>query len=217
MHIYNYSYTIKTLAIIKKSRFEKAALFLFLFLCCSQFINGELNESTPQYRGKEKLFDENQAWRSIKSSYFTIYFAPDLNLNKIENRLERRFFYTERIARPEALNGIEGRIAYRMDLLLKRSKEILDIYPLEFELNVKIFKNRRELSDEYYKITGIKSSPKSFYAHRFRTIYTSEDNITDSVIAHEMGHALVDQYFKVVPSETVGEMLATYVDMHLGD
>jgi predicted Zn-dependent protease len=48
------------------------------------------------------------------------------------------------------------------------------------------------------------------------TIYTSEQDISDSVIAHEIGHAVVDHFFTVKPPEKIGEMLAQYVDVHLG-
>jgi Zn-dependent peptidase ImmA (M78 family) len=35
------------------------------------------------------------------------------------------------------------------------------------------------------------------------------------VIAHELGHAVCDHYFLVIPPEKVREMLASYVDAHL--
>ena len=54
--------------------------------------------------------------------------------------------------------------------------------------------------------------------------YDSANNVigvTDpndaNVLAHEMGHAVVDHYFQAVPSEKIGEMLATYVDLHLDE
>ena len=40
-------------------------------------------------------------------------------------------------------------------------------------------------------------------------------DISDSVMAHEMAHAVIDNYFNVIPPEKTAELLATYVDSHL--
>ncbi|MCX5666928.1 MAG: hypothetical protein NTY34_01245, partial [Candidatus Omnitrophica bacterium] len=60
-----------------------------------------------------------------------------------------------------------------------------------------------------------RESYKSFYVHAYRTIYTSEESISDSVMVHEMAHAVIDNYFSVVPPAKVAEVLASYVDLHL--
>jgi Zn-dependent peptidase ImmA (M78 family) len=90
------------------------------------------------------------------------------------------------------------------------------MYPLTMKgLKIKIFRDREELNNEYYKIFMQRADLKSFYIHKYRTIYTCETDISDSVIAHELGHAVCDHYFLVIPPEKVREMLASYVDAHL--
>ena len=83
------------------------------------------------------------------------------------------------------------------------------------ELKIKIFRNREELSQEYTRLFGATQRYKSFYIHSLETIYTSMQDISDSVIAHEMAHAVIDNYFQVIPPEKTAELLATYVDSHL--
>ena len=65
------------------------------------------------------------------------------------------------------------------------------------------------------RIFGKPGDFKAFYVYKYNTIYTSESDIEDSVIIHEMAHAIIDHYFSVIPPETVGEVLAAYVDAHL--
>ena len=38
-----------------------------------------------------------------------------------------------------------------------------------------------------------------------------------NIIAHEMGHAIVDHYFAAIPPEKIRELLASYVDLHLAE
>ena len=58
---------------------------------------------------------------------------------------------------------------------------------------------------------------KSFYCHKTRTRDTSEADISDSIIARKIAHAIINYYFIVKPPEQVREMIAIYVDSHLQD
>ena len=191
-------------------------LYLFIYSSC-QF--------AQEYQGREGAFSEPNAlqqagsdsWTTIRSSYFTILLEPDVNLKRVLSGINIRSFYTAAGRRVNSLAGLEEKIGHRMDLLWEQVKKVLDIYPVSTDIKVKIFKRRKDLQDEYCRITMKRSRVRSFYVHQYNTIYTSEADINDSVIAHEMGHAVVDRHFQVVPSEKIGEMLATYVDLHLED
>ena len=156
-------------------------------------------------------------WSSVKSDYFVIYYKADVDLKAIERKLRKRKFYVDAGIKPGYLSGSAEKVAYRMDVLFRRAREILGMYPRNMNTVIKIFRNRRELNEEYYRIFRRKRSLKSFYIYRFDTIYTTADDISDSVMAHEMGHAIVDHYFVVRPPEKVREILAMYVDLHLDD
>ena len=194
------------------------SLIFYLFIYSSY-------QFAQEYQGRESAFSEPNAlqpadsdsWTTIRSSYFTIYLEPDVNLKRVLSRINIRSFYTPAGRRVNSLAGLEEKIGYRMDLILEQVKKVLDIYPASTNIKVKIFKRRKDLQDEYCRITMRPSPVRSFYVYQYNTIYTSEADINDSVIAHEMGHAAVDGHFQVVPSEKIGEMLATYVDLHLED
>lgn len=153
-------------------------------------------------------------WDLIESASFAIYYRPSVDLNKVEADLRKRVFYfNPAIRRPEA--KIEDKVAYRVDSLFSRVKELLDMYPQMPKLNMRIFKNKGELEEEYFKIFNTREDAASFYVHKYNTIYMSEEGVSDSVIAHEMAHAVIDHYFAVIPPRNVAEVLAAYVDIHL--
>jgi len=154
-------------------------------------------------------------WESIHSDYFMIYYRPDVDLKRIEKSLEIRRVFAG--SDPDPLFSPQKGVAYRMDALYGRVREILQMYPEGLNIKIRIFKKRKELDKEYYKIFREKKSLKSFYVYRFNTIYLNEEDISDSVVAHEMGHAVVDHYFAVRPGEKIQEILSQYIDIHLGD
>jgi len=154
-------------------------------------------------------------WLSVEGAYCTVFYKPTANLKRIEKKLKRRRFSLERGLSSARLNDPPDKVAYRMDLLYKRAQEILDMHPADMNVKIKIFEDQKELDREYYRIFKQKKRQVSFYVYKHDTIYTCEPNISDSVMAHELGHAIIDHYFLILPPESVKEVLARYVDLHL--
>jgi len=147
-----------------------------------------------------------------------ITFPRDINLRKLEARLRSRWFTVSAAERDLYSNPsypIESRILARLESILLRTKEILAMDPPYMELTIRIFRDRNELSAEFTRLYGSVEHYKSFYVHHLSTIYTSMQDITDSEMSHEMAHAVIDNYFKVIPPDKTAELLATYVDSHL--
>jgi len=159
---------------------------------------------------------QKEGWSVIKSNYFTIFYKPDVNLSTLEKRLRfKGELFSFGGSRSLKANNVKEKIAYNMDSLFKKVKEILGMYPRVYNIKMKVFKNQRELDEEHYRLLGKRESLRSFYIYKFNTIYTSESGISDYVMAHEMGHAVVDHYFVVRPPDEIKEVLSAYVESHL--
>lgn len=165
-----------------------------------------------------KIEEKAPKWLTSKNNRIILLYPSDINLKKLEGRLRSRWFSVSAVERDLYTNpsySIEQRIIARLEIILLRVEEILAMYPPSMELKIKIFRDRRELCGEYSTIFCTVQNYKSFYIHGLRTIYTSMQDISDSVIAHEIAHAVIDNYFLVIPPEKTAELLATYVDSHL--
>jgi hypothetical protein len=136
-------------------------------------------------------------------------------LSRAYHKLYQRRFRFRGVTKPASLSSYEDKIVYRINVLLARVKEMLDMYPPEMYFTIRIFKSSDEIDKEYYKIMRERKSVKAFYNHRFKTIYTSEGTISDSVIAHELTHVIIDNYFLIRPPAKVAEMMAIHTDSHL--
>jgi len=172
---------------------------------------------TTSSAGRSDSASKPGGWGTIESKSFTIEYDDAIDLDDIENSINEREFYINNLTAGERPSDVKGRIARRLDAIFFRAKEILNMWPSKLRLKVRIYKNRRELNDEYYEIFKKRENYKSFYIHRHKTIYTCASDISDSVLAHEMGHAIVDHYFSTIPPANVGELMASYVDMHLDE
>jgi len=164
-------------------------------------------------QGGEPVVD-NAVWVFTTSNYFIIYYHPDADLEKIKKELDRRPLYFDQAARYGDVSTL-GEICYRLDKLFNRVRETLDVYPKAPKTKIMICKDRPELNEEYFKLIGKRGDVKAFYVHKLNTIYASEDDMEDSVMIHEMAHAVIDHYFPVMMPERAREILASYVDAHL--
>lgn len=194
-------------------------LFICLLLCPDRNRSFGAEEEAAEEMTQEDNFSpvagSEDRWFIIRSNFLQIYCDTDVELKNVSRNLSRRSLFSSGVYDPSPASAPTNKVAYRLDRLFKRAREILDMYPKIPDLKIKIFKDRDALADEYEKLMGTRKEYKAFYIDQHKTIYTSEEDISDSVIAHEMGHAIVDHYFSAVPPERVRELLATYVDLHL--
>ncbi len=194
-------------------RISAIYLISFLILAASGFA---LAEET----GTEGATTGEEAWDAIRGSYATIYVQSGIDLKRAAQKIdvdfarydpvEKKIFLEKEMSEREAL-------ANKIDILIRKARKILDMYPQNFRVDIKIYNNDEELRNAYKDIFEEAASHKAFYIHKFKTIYISVDNLSASVLAHEIGHAIIDNYFSVTPPTKIAELLACYVDLHLRD
>ena len=209
--------------LIRRDHFWKTVLPLFAFLfmhiyampylrCGIVAIAGDDARAAASAPAKDPQADVS-GWSSFESRYFTVYYRSDVSLKKVDRQLRKRAFFFGR----SSGDGVEEKIAARLDQLCDRAKQILDMRPNLPKIAIRIFDERDAVEREYNRLFHVKRDMRSFYVNKYSTIYTSEDDISDSVIVHEIGHAIIDNYFSAVPPPKVAEILASFVDVHLDD
>jgi hypothetical protein len=187
---------------------ERLRAFIFGVLCCFLF----LFCGHTAYAQSEPL-----GWIEIKGDSVSVYYLPGANLRKIERRLRSRYLPVAPLYRDLFENKkypIESRISARLQFILQRVEDILNMKPAGMKVRVNVYNLRRDMQVDQRELLAGREF-RSFYVHDLRTVFTSEQDIIDSVIAHEFGHAVIDSYFAVPPPEKVAELLATFVDEHL--
>ena len=161
----------------------------------------------------------NEEWKIIESKCCTIHCHPEVDIKKVNNKIKIRF-YDINCGRFSARTGdAEKKLADKFDCIFQKVQKILDMYPRRINLSVKIYKNQSQLDEAYKEIFGEKNERNfiSFYVHKYVTIHTTESAIRQGVIAHEIGHAVTDHYFLILPPEKIKELLSQYVESHLED
>lgn len=148
-----------------------------------------------------------------KTGFFDLCIERGVDLNLVQMRLNRRFIFVDTMGYTG--DDTRKKISRRLDAICIRAMQILDMKPVLNRPAIIIFSSREQLNDVFRRLTGREKRVRAFYSHDCSTIYTSQENISDSVIAHEIAHAIVDTHYKGIPPQQIGDTLASYVDLHL--
>ena len=154
-------------------------------------------------------------WRRVDSRYCTIWVEPGLKAKKLNQKLKTWMIRPQgRLINTETP---EDQLAATCDTIFRRSQELLDMYPPGVHVAVKIASTQDAIQSVHAARYGIGTEAIAFYVFEDNTIYATAKELSTSVLAHEMAHCIIDHYFGVRPPRKIEEMLAMYVDAHLGE
>ena len=159
--------------------------------------------------------EELVGWQRIDSRYCTMWLEPSLEA-KMVNRKVKTWMIRPKVRAPKAETP-EGQLAAKCDTLFRRAQELLDMYPPGIHVTVKIARRREEIRSTHAAHYGFGTEAIAFYVFAHNTIYATGKDLSASVLAHEMAHCIIDHYFGIRPPRKIEEMLAMYVDAHLGE
>lgn len=167
--------------------------------------------SASPVHAQENGPEEN--WRRIDSRCCTIFLHPDVEIKKV-NREISTWRIRPRIKVPDGTSA-EGEMAAKFDTLFRRAQEILDMYPPGVHTTVKILEDKQDIQGIHVKQFGYGTKAIAFYLFEKNTIYAARKDLSERVLAHEMGHCIIDHYFRVRPPRKIEELLASQVDTQL--
>lgn len=196
----------------KASLFAIIFLALFLGLCAPSAYSQQSGPSSPE--------GDMEDWVVVESSYASIFIDGSIDLREVVKRIDVDFARYDPIEGKLFLDkGIsdDERLANKIDIITRKARKILDMHPQNFRVNIRVYENNQDLWNTYQEIFKERKEYKAFYIHKFQTVYISLDNVSESILAHEIGHSIIDTYFAIIPPEKIRELLACYVDVHLKD
>lgn len=148
-------------------------------------------------------------WEKIDTRHTIIYYQSSEDLEKFNTKINF-------CASPKK-SGLSNAFSDKIDELFKRSQQLLGMHGFLTNIKIKVFKNKQQLDNAYYKIYKKKSNARAWYTHEELTVFIQLNDIFEGMLAHEFAHAIIDHFMIVPPPVETAEILAKYVDTHLVD
>ncbi len=112
---------------------------------------------------------------------------------------------------------VEDEVVAKLDILIEKAETVLDMFPDKLHITIVLLPTRRDVAAVYKQKYGKHANHIAYYSLKEDTIYISVDDTELRVIAHEIGHAIVDHYFKVRPPYNIHELMAQFTEKHIND
>ncbi|WP_459925692.1 hypothetical protein [Desulfatiferula olefinivorans] len=151
----------------------------------------------------------------IQSRYAVISYENAALLEAFNNRLFMgRLRY---LMRGKASLTVEDEVKNKMDVITLSVQDILDMYPTDPAYSVSLCRDREDVRDKLDRRSDDGRGRAGVFASRQDRVYLSVPDTTLRVVAHEVGHVVVEKYFKTRPPEKIHELLAQFVEKHIDD
>ena len=157
-----------------------------------------------------------EANAQLQSRYVTVRYSNkqllhDFNDELVLNRKLRYYLRKKNIV------TVQDEVIAKLDVLVEKAEVVLDMFPSGLHITVVLLGTRKDVARMYMSKYGKKANHIAYYSLKEKTIYISVNDTKLRVIAHEIGHAIVDHYFKVRPPYNIHELMAQFTEKHIGD
>jgi hypothetical protein len=114
------------------------------------------------------------------------------------------------------LEDFQSKVGLPLDDIFEKAEVVLDTFPQPFKkINVVLCDDAESVQKIYQERYGKSCSDIAFISLGRMEIVISIDDASLAVFAHEVGHAVVEQYFKNRPSYVLHELMAQYCEKHI--
>lgn len=118
--------------------------------------------------------------------------------------------------RPTSLNIVDE-VKNKLDGIVEKVELVLEMFPANLRFVVVLLPSDRDVQRVYLEKYQKKVDYIAFYMRKTKTMYLSVDDVSLTVLAHEIAHVVVDHYFDISPPTKIHEMLAQYASTHIYD
>ena len=123
----------------------------------------------------------------------------------------------DQFLRKKNILTVEDEVLAKIDTIFEKAETVLDMFPDNLHIRIVLLDSADDVARIFKEKYGKDANHIAYYSLSEDTIYISVDNARLEVLAHEMGHAIVDHYFDVRPPYNIHELMAQFTEKHISD
>lgn len=114
-------------------------------------------------------------------------------------------------------DSIEDEVISKIDFIVEKVMTVLDMYPSGLKFSIIIRRNVKAVKQDFKALYNMDVDYIAFYSPSKNIVFYSADNANIRVVAHEIGHVVVEHYFTISPPQRIHEVLAQFAEQHVTD
>ena len=152
----------------------------------------------------------------LRSKYATIIYDNPEDLRRYNKKLYVGGRLRSQVRRYKT-DTVEQEVVAKINVITEKAMRVLDMYPRPLKYSIKILPGTDEVARAFKRIYNVDVNYIAFYSPRLNRVFYSSNNGRLRVTCHEIGHVVVENYFKVSPPQRIHEVMAQYVEKHIND
>lgn len=151
----------------------------------------------------------------ISGDYASVSYDSETVLDAFNNKLfmgQLRY-----LLRGKRAITLEDEVISKIDVISQQVQEVLDMHPSPLHYTMNLCESPEKVEKAYLSLYGVTWKRPAFYSPVKDTIYLDAVTSSVKIVAHEVGHVVVEKYFQIKPPLKVHELLAQYAEKHIGD
>ena len=190
-------------------------ILLLLFLSLNSFVLFAASE--PQ---TSKSDPSPKEFTTFKQGLFTFLVDPNVNLSRFSGKISlRKISHNldhDKMLFPSTLSEPQKNLFWKFFVIYRRVQNLLNMHPTKQNpLTIYIFNDMKTIREKLKN--HLHQDAPAFYNTREKALYLSSKDFDEYILAHELAHVIISNYFLIEPPAQTQEILATYCDSHLKD
>jgi hypothetical protein len=150
-----------------------------------------------------------------QSRYVTLQYSSKEILREFNSQLSLSGSLSRMMRRNTVT--IEDEAMAKVDIVVEKAETVLDMFPNNLHMTIVLLPTSADIAKVFFQKYRKNVNYLSFYSLSEKTIYISVDDTNLQVLAHEIGHAIVDHFFNVRPPYNIHELMAQFTEKHITD
>lgn len=160
--------------------------------------------------------DQSAHGKELKTSYATISYDNDDVLSKFNKKI-----YLSRqlrlMLRNKKIFTVQDEVKGKVDLVVEKIESVLEMFPDVLYFNMNVLETSGDVQKVYQTKYGRRVDHIAYYSLKEKTIYISTEDANLRVMAHEIGHVVIDHYYKTPTPSKIHEVLAQYAEKYVAE
>jgi len=106
-------------------------------------------------------------------------------------------------------------VTNKINLLVDQVQAVMDMHPDRLKFTIVLLASPEAVQEVFLQKYGKEVDHLAYYSLSEKTIYFSVDNASLNVVAHEIGHVVVDHYYKVHTPYNIHELMAQFAEKNI--
>lgn len=152
----------------------------------------------------------------LKTRYATVRYDDIALLQKFNDEIYLGRQLSLQLHQQKAFT-IQDELQNKLNIIVEKVETVLDMFPAKLYVTMVLLPSSKEVQEIYMQKYGNRVNHVAYYSLSEKTIYLSVSDVNLNVLAHEIGHIVVDHYFPVRAPYKIHELLAQFAEAHVND